>query len=230
MHSICGNRRERNDCPCPCHLNSHCINEDFINKSKILSDINIQNPNSEYFSTNYINKSPLYNRNDNYNYSYSPNINSHCQAGKMKLREKSQTLKDKINTQNLIKYTNNPKNKNILENSGDSNFDNFYTFQPNLKTINQNKSYYIKNKINNISEENEYLSKLLSKIPRHEKGKYNSKPYMNKLNCSFSSGKLGGKLNNTKCFIKSKKYKEYSSIIMPPNNLDNAVIKNNTFI
>ena len=228
MYSICNNRRERNECPCPCHLDCQCINEDFMNKSEIFSNINIQNPNTEYFSSNCINNSPLYNQNYIYNYSYSPNINNQCKIRKMRLRERAQSLKDKINSKNFIKCINNPKNKKNYKNSGDNNFDKLYTFQPNLKSINQKKSSYIKNKINNINEENKYLNQLLSKVPRHEKGKYNSK-YFNKLRFSFSSDKLGGKPNNFKCFIKSKKYQGYSSMVMPPNDLDNIVIKNSAY-
>ena len=53
-------KRNNEECQCPCHLNSPCINEEYHNKSEILSDINIQNPNSEFFSSNYNNKSPLF--------------------------------------------------------------------------------------------------------------------------------------------------------------------------
>ena len=50
---------------------------------------------------------------------------------------------------------------------------------------------------------------------------------MNKLRFS-SSGKLGKKQNNPKyCFIKIKKYQGYSSMIMPPYDLDNVAIKYN---
>ena len=230
MYTICNKRRERKDCPCPCHLNSQCINEDCINKSEILSDINIQIPNSEYLTSNRINSNLPCNQNYIYNYSYSQNINTdYFQNRKIKLRERAHTLKDKINSRNFIESINNLKNKKNLKNSCDNYFDKFYQFQPNLKSVNQSKSSYIKSKIKNINEENKYLSQLLSKVPRHEKGKYNQRPYMTKLQFSFSSGKLRGKLNNTGCIIKTKKYRGYSSLIMPPNDLDNVVIKNDTY-
>ena len=57
-------RRENISCECPCHLHCSCINEDFPNKSEIISNINVQNPNSEYYSYNYDYKTPLYSQNE----------------------------------------------------------------------------------------------------------------------------------------------------------------------
>ena len=52
---------------------------------------------------------------------------------------------------------------------------------------------------------------------------------MNKMKFSFSSDKLGRNPNNIGCIIKTIKYQGYSPMIMPPNDLDNVVIKNNAY-
>ena len=59
MNDIYNNQRVR-DCHCPCHCHCPCIHQDYFNKSEIISDINVQNPNSEFLTSNCINESPLY--------------------------------------------------------------------------------------------------------------------------------------------------------------------------
>ena len=221
-------KRINEDCQCPCHLNYPCINDKYHNKSEILSDINIQNPNSEFISSNCNNKSPLFFPNEIYDYTYSQNWNNECHIRKMRLRERAQSLKDKINSKYFIKSLNNSKKKNIWYNSFNNNYDNFYTSQISNKILNHSKSY-LKNQIKNINNENKYLNELLSKIPRHEKNSYSSKSYMNKIKLSFNSGKFEKKANDMKTFINNKKYKGYSSMVMPPNDLDSAIIKSNAY-
>ena len=221
-------KRNNEECQCPCHLNNPCIKEEYHNKSEILSDINIQNPNSEFFSSNCNNKSPLFYPNEIYDYTYSPNLNNETHFRKMRLRERAQSLKDKINSKYFIKSLNNSKKNNIWNNSLNNNYENFCTYQPSTKILNHSKSY-LKNQIKNINNENKYLNELLSKIPRHEKNPYSSKYYMNKLKFSFSSNKLEKKPNDMKTFINSKKYNGYSSMVMPPNDLDTATIRSNIY-
>ena len=221
-------KRNNEECQCPCHLNNPCIKEEYHNKSEILSDINIQNPNSEFFSSNCNNKSPLFCPNEIYDYTYSPNWNNETHFRKMRLRERAQSLKDKINSKYFIKSLNNSKKNNIWNNSLNNNYENFCTYQPSTKILNHSKSY-LKNQIKNINNENKYLNELLSKVPRHEKNPYSSKYYMNKLKFSFSSNKLEKKPNDMKTFINSKKYNGYSSMVMPPNDLDTATIRSNIY-
>ena len=225
MFNIYDNRNNE-ECQCPCHLNNPCINEDYHNKSEILSDINIQNPNSEFFSSNCNNKSPLFCQNEINDYTYSPIWNNECHIRKMRLRERAQSLKDKINSKCFIKSLNNPKKKSIWDNSFKNNYENFCTSQPCTKILNYK---HLKNKIKNINNENKYLNELLSKVPRHEKNPYSPKSYMNKLKLSFASAKFEKKPNDIKTFINSKKYKGYSSMIMPPNDIDPVTIKSNIY-
>ena len=43
-------------------------------------------------------KYKLFNPKEIYNYTYSPNLNNRCQIRKMRLRERAQSIKDKINS------------------------------------------------------------------------------------------------------------------------------------
>ena len=221
-------KRNNEECQCPCHLNNPCINEDYYNKSEILSDINFQNPNSELFSSNCNNKNPLFSPNEIYDYKYSPNWNNECHIRKMRLRERAQSLKDTINSKSFIKCLNNSKKKNIWSNSINNNYENLHAHQPSNKILNHSKSY-LKNQLKNINNENKYLNELLSKVPRHEKNPYSSKFYKSKFKYSFTSSKLERKPNNMKSFMNTKKFKGYSSMIMPPNDLDTATIKSNVY-
>lgn len=146
----------------------------------------------------------------------------------MRLRERAQSLKDKINSKCFIKNLNNSKKKNFWNNSFNKNYENFCTYNPSSKILNHSKSY-LKSQIKSINNENKYLNELLSKVPRHEKNPYSSKSYMNKLKFSFISDKFKKKPNDIKTFIENKKCKEYSSMIMPPNDLESATIKNNIY-
>ena len=56
------------------------------------------------------------------------------------------------------------------------------------------------------------------------------KDNMDKLRRSFTMGNFGKIPNDLKCSFKNKKYQGYSSMVMPPNDIDNIVIKNNAYI
>ena len=145
------------------------------------------------------------------------------QIRNMKLRERAQSLKDKINSKNFIQSINKRKKRDIWNDSF-NNADNFYNSQGNKICVNQSKTY-LKSKIKKINDENRHLSDLLSKVPRHEKISNSSKAYMNKLQHSFPSRKYIRRQNYMNSFLKSKKYEGYSSMIMPPNDLDSLAIK-----
>ena len=225
MYNIYDNRRENTTCQCPCHLHCTCINEEYHNKSDLLPDINVQNPNSEYISYSYNNITPTYIKNQIYDYTYSPNWSNNCSIKSIKLKERAQSLKDKINSKYFIQSINQRKKKNIWDDSFNNNFNNLYTFKGNKNYLNQSKSY-LKSKIKNINEENKHLNELLSKVPRHEKSPYSPKAYINKLKHSFPSVKYIKRQNDMKSILKNKKYEGYSSMIMPPNDLEALTIKN----
>jgi hypothetical protein len=223
MNDIYNNQRVR-DCRCPCHCHCPCIHQDYFNKSEIISDINVQNPNSEFLTSNCINESPLYSQKKLYNYTYSPNLENRNQFRKMRLRERAQSIKDKINSKYFLKGSNNSKyNRN---DSFNNNFGNDYSFQLNKNPLNQSMSY-LKSKINKVNEENKYLNQLLSKVPRHEKSQ--SKSYINNLRQSFSNEKYRKIPNTFKSYANTKKYQGYTSVIMPPNDLESVVVKSNIY-
>ena len=230
MYNIWDNQREIEECQCPCHCHCPCLNQELFNKSEIISDINIQNPKSDFFSSNFNNNSPLFNPKEIYNYTYSPNLNNRCQIRKMRLRERAQSIKDKINSKDFLRNINKTKNNwNNSNNNNNNKFENYYTFQLNNIPLNKSISF-LKNKIKNINDENKYLQQLLSKVPRHDKNPHSSKSYMDKLRRSFTMGNFGKIPNDLKCSFKNKKYQGYSSMVMPPNDIDNIVIKNNAYI
>lgn len=224
MYGICNNQRMINECPCPCHCHSPCIHQDNYNKSEIIPDINECNQNSEFLTSNCIGESPLYSRKNIYNYSYTPDMDSRNLFRKMRLRERAQSIKDKINSKYFLKG---PISSSCKWNDSFNNqFGNKYTFQLNKNPVNQSMSS-LKSKIKNINEENKYLNQLLSIVPRHEKSP--TKSYMNNLRCSFSNEKFRKRPNDLKSFVNTKKYQGYSSVVMPPNELESAVIKSKAY-
>lgn len=209
-------RRENISCECPCHLHCSCINENFPNKSEIISNINVQNPNSEYYSYNYDYKTPLYSQNEIYNYTYSPKLDNNCNSRNIRLMERSKSFKGNKSSNYCQKSRNNEKKRDIYGNSFINNLDNFSVFHGNKSCFNnscfnQNKDY-LKCKLKNINKENYYLSELLSKVPKHEKNPYRTQGYMKKLKRCFSNCKFNRRPNE-------QKYERYSSIIMPANDL-----------
>lgn len=220
MNNIYDNRIE--NCQCPCHLHCPCVNGDFHNISEITSNSNDQNPNTEFFSINYNNSTPLYASNNIYNYTYSPISRNQCYFRKIRSRERVKSLKE---SQYFTKGISNEKSRDICGNSFNDDFNNYNTFEGNKSFFNLSK-FYLKSKIKNFNEENTYLNELLSKVPRHAKNPYGSKSYMCKLKSSFINRKYNRRSNDIKSYLKNRNYKGYSSTIMPPNDLDNLAIKN----
>ena len=227
MYKICHNQRIVEECHCPCHCHCPCINPELFNKSENISDINIPSPKSEYFSSTFNNHNPIFTPKEIYNYTYSPNLNNTCHFRKMRLRERAQTIKDKINSKNFLQNIN--KSNSNWNISCKNSFEKDYMLPLNKSPLKNNKSL-LKNTIKNINDENKYLQELLSKVPRHEKNPYSSKSYINKLKKSFKIGNIGKKPNDLKCSLNNKKFQGYSSMIMPPNDIENVIIKNSTYI
>ena len=226
-------QRENQECfsPCPCHCHRRCqhINPEINNKSEIISNIYTQNPNSDFFSSNNNNNNntPLFVRKEILNYTYSPNLNNRNNFRKMRLRERAQSIKDKINSKYFLKNIN-KTNKN-WNNSFNNSLKNNKKLQFSKSPLNQSMSY-LKSKINCVNDENKYLTKLLSQVPRHEKSPYGSKSYFDKIKLSFTNGNFDKRFKGLNPSLYNKKYQGHSSMIMPPNDLDSVIIKSNTFV
>lgn len=215
------NNRNKN-CHCPCHCRC-CPNDGFNNKSDIISNINTKNPNSDFQSSSF-NNFPFLGRNDFSNLTYDSDMNNNRLMRNMKLRERAQSLKDKINSKFFIESINN--NRGNRWNKSYNDFNNLNnSFSPKLLRypVNKSMSTLSQNRFGN--EDNQMLNKLLSKIPRHDKSPYSARSYMDKLKLSFSNGMTGKKLYNFKPYL-SKGNQGYTSVIMPPNDIETIIIKN----
>lgn len=222
MYKTRNNRNERN-CRCPCHCGS-CTNDEINNKSDIISNINTQNPNSDFQSSSF-NNFPVLGRNDFYNLTYDSDLTNKHLMRSMKLRERAQSLKDKINSKFFIESINN--NRGNRWNKSYNNFNNLdNNFIPKILRYPLNKSIstLLQNRFGN--DENQVLKNLLSKIPRHDKSPYSAKSYIDKLKLSFSNGVIGNKSYNFKPYL-SKANQGYTSVVMPPNDLEDVIIRNN---
>jgi hypothetical protein len=212
--------------PCPCHCHSHYRNQIKINKSEIDNNIYTQNPNSEYSPSNYGKKNPLFKAKEIINSINSPILNNRNISRKLRLMERAQSIKDKINSKYFLKNINKPeKNWNDSLNNI-SNYTSNYTCRYSKSPVMCSMPTLKKN-INNVNIENKILTKLLSKVPRHEKSQ--SKSYINNLRQSFSNEKYRKIPNTFKSYANTKKYQGYTSVIMPPNDLDAVAIKNTIY-
>ena len=219
--------KEKQECRCPCHchchyhLNCQTINQEINTNSQTISDIN--NPIQNY--SQYI-SSPLYNSRDSLNYTYTPNIDDKSYIRNMLLRGRAKSVNDKINSIDFSKNNNNSKKR--MNEPFDNNLRNINTFQVCKSPIIQSMSN-LKYKINKLNNENEYLTQLLSKIPRHERSRYGPRHYLNKSQLSFTnsnSKKIPKEIQPCFTFKQNKP----TSIIMPPNYLDSVIMKNNIYI
>jgi len=226
MYRTLNGRREKS-CQCPCHCHCRCINNELNSKS--LSDIYTQNPNSDFPTSFYNENNPLLKSNDICNYIYSPNKNDN-DIKNIRLRERAQSIKDAINSRYFMNNINNKtcNNWNRSFKNNNNNFDNMYNFNLGINPLNRNSlSPLMKNKFKKgIDDENWALKRLLSKVPRHAKSPRNNRTYMDNLRLSFSKNTFGRK-PSIKSYINNRKLQGYTSVIMPPNDLDNIVIKNN---
>ena len=209
------NRQRESICHCACHC--HCMNNEFINKSDVCSNINTQNPNSD-FPCSFYNGSPISKINGNYDYSSSPILNSRSPTRKINFENYPKNF-SKYNSKCKCNFG---KNYNDKYNT----FEDFYTFNLNKKPLTRSMSSLSKNKFNGISSENYTLKNLLSKIPKHVNSPFNKKPYMNK-RYYFNNNIYGKRNRNINAFLKDKKYQGYSSVVMPPNDLENVILKSN---
>jgi len=215
------NNRNKN-CHCPCHCRC-CPNDGFNNKSDIISNINTKNPNSDFQSSSF-NNFPFLGSNDFSNLTYDSNMNNNRLMRNMKLRERAQSLKDKINSKFFIESINN--NRGNRWNKSYNDFNNLNnSFSPKLLRypVNKSMSTLSQNRFGN--EDNQGLNKLLSKIPRHDKSPYSARSYFDKLKLSFSNGMTEKKPYNFKPYL-IKGNQGYTSVIMPPNDLETVIIKN----
>jgi len=223
-----------------------CVNIN-LNKSQIISKPIERNINQLSFTYNY--DSPLFNQkkeneiiindfNKNNNYSRHSillnevkneiekgNLNS---TRKNNIRERAKAIKDKIDTIFLIKKMNNNK---IIKNENDlkNNFDNIhanniikkFTFCENLNYNNFNKKgrtpLFRKKIERELKVENPTLKRLLSSVPRHERRKGGKRQIGEKEKLLFTNGIFRVKSFDSKY---NKRFTGYSSMIMPPNNLN----------
>ena len=226
MNTLYDQQRENREClsPCPCHCHSHYINQIKIIKPEVDTNIYTQNPNSEYSPSNYGKKNPLFKAKEIFNSINSPILNNRNISRKMRLSERAQTIKDKINSKYFLKNINKPeKNWNDSLNNI-SNYTSNYTCHYSKSPMMYSMSTLKKN-INDVNNENKILTKLLSKVPRHEKSKNCSNYFFDQLKLSFTNGNFRKKSDN----FSNKKYQGYSSVIMPPNDLDAVAIKNTIY-
>jgi hypothetical protein len=224
MYKTRKNRNEKN-CNCPCHCRCYA-NDGFNNKSVIISNIKTQNPNSNFQSSSFSNF-PSLGRNDICNLTYDSDMNNKNLMRNMKLRERAQSLKDKINSKFFIESINN--NRGNRWNKSYNNFNNLdNSFSSRILRYPPNKSMSTLSQNRFGNEENQVLKNLLSKIPRHDKSPYSAKSYMEKLKLSFSNG-IGSKTYNFKPYL-NKDNQGYTSVIMPPNDLETVIIRNNANI
>ena len=220
MYKTRKNRNEKN-CNCPCHCRCYA-NDGFNNKSVIISNIKTQNPNSNFQSSSFSNF-PSLGRNDICNLTYDSDMNNKNLMRNMKLRERAQSLKDKINSKFFIESINN--NRGNRWNKSYNNFNNLdNSFSSRILRYPPNKSMSTLSQNRFGNEENQVLKNLLSKIPRHDKSPYSAKSYMEKLKLSFSNG-IGSKTYNFKPYL-NKDNQGYTSVIMPPNDLETVIIRN----
>ena len=225
MYKTRNNRKAKN-CHCPCHCRC-CINDGFNNKSDIISNIKTQNPNSNFLSSSF-NNFPFLDRNDICNLTYDSDLNNKNLMRNLKLRERAQSLKDKINSKFFIENINNNRGGNRWNRSYNNfnNLNNSFSSRILRYPLNKSMSTLSQNRFGN--DDNQVLTKLLSKIPRHDKSPYSAKSYMDKLKLSFSNG-IGKKPYNFKPYL-SKGNQGYTSVIMPPNDLEEVIIRNNANI
>ena len=217
------NRQRENMCQCGCHC--HCMNNEFINKSDVLSEINTQNPNSD-FPCSFYNNSPISNINGNYDSSNSPILYSRSPIREIKLDNYPLSFKNKTKSNNFFKY-NSKCNKGKDFFNKYNTFEDIYTFKLNKNPLTRSMSSLSKNKFNGISSENLVLKNLLSKIPKHANSPF-KKPYMNKR--FYFNNNIYGKRNrnrNINAFLKDKNYQGFSSVVMPPNDLEKILLKSN---
>ena len=218
------NRQRENICQCACHC--HCMNNEFINKSDVLSEINTQNPNSD-FPCSFYNNSPISKVNGNYDYSNSPILYSRSPIREMKLENYPLPIKDKTNSNNFFKYKSKCNFGKDLFNKYNT-FEDIYTFKLNKNPLTRSMSSLSKKKFNGISSENLVLKNLLSKIPKHANSPFNRKPYINKR--FLFSNTINGNRNRNRniiAFLKDQNYQGFSSVVMPPNDLENILLKSN---
>ncbi len=221
-------KKENPECSCPCHCHYHyhfycnSINPDNLNKSQIISEMNYPNTNFEF------NTSSLHNSGDKFNYSYCPNINDKSFNKNKLLRERAKSVNDKINSMDFSKSVNDKNNpmdfhKNInnskksLNRQFDNDLRNIGSFQMSERPFNLSMAD-LKQKINKLNDENRYLTQLLAKVPRHDKS------YINKLKLSFTNSDSRKKPNDIQPLLNIKKSSP-TSIIMPPNDLNNVIMK-----
>jgi hypothetical protein len=224
MYKTRNNRNEKN-CHCPRHCR-RCTNDGFNSKSDLLSNLNTRNPNADFQSSSF-NNFPLLARNDICNLTYDSDMNNKNLMRNLKLRERAQSLKDKINSKFFIESINN--NRGNRWNKSYNNFNNLNnSFSPSILRYPPNKSLSTLSQNRFGNEENQVLKNLLSKIPRHDKSPYSAKSYMEKLKLSFSNG-IGSKPYNFKAYL-NKENQGYTSVIMPPNDLETVIIRNNANI
>ena len=217
------NIQRENICPCACHC--HCMNSEFVNKSGIISEINTQNPNAD-FPCSFYNNSPISKINGNYDYSNSPILDTRSPIREMKLDNYPLSINDKINSNNLYKC-NDRGNKGNNYYKKYNTFEDIYTFKLKNNPLTRSMSSLSKNKFNGINAENLTLKNLLSKIPKHVNSPFNKRSYMNK-RYYFNNNIYGKRNKKVNDFLKDKKYQGFSSVVMPPNDLENIILKRET--
>ena len=149
---------------------------------------------------------------------------------KYDIRERAQAIREKIDSIFLMKKMNNKNMKkelNLRNNYEENKNDNFtpkFTFYDNLNFNKRERSSFDRTKFEKkINIENPRLRRLLSNVPRHEKNKSGKRQTDETAKLLFTNGLFRMKsFDGRNNFINKKKFNGYSSMIMPPNNINNG--------
>ena len=222
-----------NSCRCCCHYEHY--NPNFVpechlnlNQSQMMQEKKENNitPN---LSFNYNYDSPLFNPKKTNEFDEikkeieKDNLNT---SKKYDIRERAQAIKDKINAIFLLKKMNKSK-----LNNNDINYNLYsgkkFTFSENLNFNKKGKESIFRKKLEReLKIENPHLKRLLSSVPRHEKNKTGKRQSDEKEKYVFTNGIFRMKSFDSRY---NKRFTGYSSMVMPPNDLNklNFVVRRN---
>ena len=222
-----------NSCRCCCHYEHY--NPNFgpechlnLNQSQMMPEKKENNitPN---LSFNYNYDSPLFNpkkTNEFDEIKKEMEKNNLNDNKKYDIRERAKAVKDKINAIFLLKKM----NKNKLS-KDDINYNLYsgkkFTFSENLNFNKKGKESIFRKKLEReLKIENPHLKRLLSSVPRHEKNKTGKRQSDEKEKYVFTNGIFRMKSFDSRY---NKRFTGYSSMVMPPNDLNklNFVVRRN---
>ena len=222
-----------NSCRCCCHYEHY--NPNFVpechlnlNQSQMMPEKKENNINPN-LSFNYNYDSPLFNPKKENEFDEikkeieKDNLNTNK---KYDIRERAQAIKNKINAIFLLKKMNKSK-----LNNNDINYNLYsgkkFTFSENLNFNKKGKESIFRKKLEReLKIENPHLKRLLSSVPRHEKNKTGKRQPDEKEKYVFTNGIFRMKSFDSRY---NKRFTGYSSMVMPPNDLNklNFVVRRN---